>query len=217
VITEKDIGRRVSVTGKVSWRTFDNEIGKIVSITDGKPKIGIEFDNDIDEHDCDGESKYGHGFFVDDNMITFLDEEFIPEEFSGLQKDIKKARQYIGKVVEFSVDGKIWYKGKLRKIDEGEILYPYQVVYPYNILQEEQLQSSIFIRTCPETFISIKDLEKCEEDLKVAMENYINLIKSINHNKDNMNYWRIRLDVMEGYIKKSFDGIKKVLIFGGEK
>ena len=64
---------------------------------------------------------------------------------------------------------------------------------------------------------NLEEIEKCEEDLKVAMENYINLIKSTNHNKDNMNYWRIRLDIMENYIKKSFDDIKKVLIFGEGK
>lgn len=75
MITKDDIGRRIFVTGNGSNGVeFTNKEGVIISVTSGYPSIGVEFDEKIKHgHDCFGECKDGHGFFVSDYMVTFSD------------------------------------------------------------------------------------------------------------------------------------------------
>lgn len=74
-ITEKDIGRRVSING-VSTIYFLNDKGRIVNIDNEPPPIGIEFDEkNTLFHSCDDECKDGHGWYVTEDMITFIDKK----------------------------------------------------------------------------------------------------------------------------------------------
>jgi len=80
-------------------------------------------------------------------MIEVKDtkKEFQPEYFTGLPQDVKRAKKYIGKVMEFSAEGDNWYIGIFESVDKELPRIP---------AKYRKKNSGIwyFIRTCPETF-----------------------------------------------------------------
>lgn len=74
-------------------------------------------------------------------------EEFQPEYFTGLPQDRKRAKNYIGKMMEFSDDGERWAEGILESVGSrapGESL-------PQHKYKRENVGWYIYCRTCAKT------------------------------------------------------------------
>lgn len=75
-ISEKDIGRRVMVNGEYDCQVFNNEPGVLKCLNHVLNEPGIEFDKLRSAfHTLDNCCKQGHGFYVPESMITFIEEE----------------------------------------------------------------------------------------------------------------------------------------------
>jgi len=145
-ITEKDIGRRVLVNGKVDEETFTKELGTIKYI-DSCYNIGVEFDKARNSlHTCSGFTEENRGWWVREEHITFVEDEKKTEKaYSGLDVDLPEVQALIGKEVMFSDNGIKWLGPfKLKKFDP---LDNYKFV-------KEFLVNYNYIKTIPEPFIS---------------------------------------------------------------
>ena len=76
MITERDIGKRCVVNGKVSGRKFCDEKGVIKSVSTINNFISIEFDRDMGLHDCNGVCIDGYGYFIPGSKVTMIEEEY---------------------------------------------------------------------------------------------------------------------------------------------
>ena len=56
-------------------RVHSADFGIIVLILkSGFPKIGVQWERYVSGHSCDGQAKKGHGFFVPEECIEYLEE-----------------------------------------------------------------------------------------------------------------------------------------------
>lgn len=74
-ITEKDIGRKVSVTGEIYNKVFKRVVGRICKTHSDSDRVGVSFKKFINGHMCDGASEDSYRwYYVRPDMITFIDE-----------------------------------------------------------------------------------------------------------------------------------------------
>jgi len=174
-ITKKDIGKRVSVTGTVFGEMFDGESGIICDITNKNPPIGVNFDkSEYRFHECGGSCERSRGYYVFESNITFLEVEFKPDYYSGLNSD--QAKDLIGKRVQFSDNGAIWR-------DDPEILEDIREnKYGACFRKLDVSGYWTYIRTVPETF---QEPEKEKQDLQADIVTKIKAVLfNYHHHKD---------------------------------
>lgn len=77
MISKEDIGRRVLVD-EIEYKDnhFYNLKGTVKDYFKGGSSLAVEFDDKYALfHDCGGKCKEGHGLYVREDLVTFIDEE----------------------------------------------------------------------------------------------------------------------------------------------
>lgn len=74
ITAEVKIGDRVRVIGDARGeaRRVEGRVGTIIAIPLNRTLVGVEFDDDIDAHSCNGASKAGHGWWVETKSLVLI-------------------------------------------------------------------------------------------------------------------------------------------------
>jgi hypothetical protein len=94
MITKKDIGRRVYVLEDADGNTI-NDKGTIAAVDciDGQKCVAVEFDKmNYLFHHCEGATKSGYGWYLEEDMITFID-----TDYDSLKSVLKDAEEQASK------------------------------------------------------------------------------------------------------------------------